>query len=496
MGLGLLLLVSVGKEDLYLTGQPEITYFKVVYKQYTNFSIETIPQFFKTDPDFSRKVTINISKNADLLNQIYLVIDLPSIPPSNHSKLPKGIKKFKWIDNLGLGMIKSISVEIGGIIIDKLNGEFLHIYNQLNLKKSQVKGYNKIVGMTKELNSLSDGKDSYQLQVPINFWFCQDSGLSLPLISLIHNDVKFHVEFESFNKCNIQSPSHYINIKDTICLFKDNEIITQTVNGQTAVGRFIYFDVTTKNLYYDKISNDFQIPITESTKFNISGVDSLFQVSLSTTSLLVQDEDYFRFNTPSLNNSFILANYVFLDNKERWEFINKEIEYLIPTVSILSEKKYYSSNVVFNIDYLNNPVKVIYWRALLLSNYDSNDFFNYSSFPIDITNKKKLINNCKLVLNSIARESITESKFYSNLQKYINKNVSTETGIYLYSFSLYPEEYQPSGTFNFSKIDNAYLQLSLDKNVNYQNPVLVKGYAIQYNVFRIINGLGSLVFYN
>ena len=68
MGLGILLLVSVGKENLYLSAQPEITYFKLVYKQYTNFSIETIPQYFKTDPDFSRRITINLSKNADLLH--------------------------------------------------------------------------------------------------------------------------------------------------------------------------------------------------------------------------------------------------------------------------------------------------------------------------------------------------------------------------------------------------------------------------------------------
>ena len=91
MGLGLLLLVSIGKENLYLSGQPEITYFKLVYKQHTNFSIETIPQYFKTEPDFSRKLTINISKNADLLNKIYLNIQLPEIQKSNHSSLPDGV---------------------------------------------------------------------------------------------------------------------------------------------------------------------------------------------------------------------------------------------------------------------------------------------------------------------------------------------------------------------------------------------------------------------
>lgn len=496
MGLGLLILVSVGKEDLYLTGQPEITYFKFVYKQYTNFSIESIPQFFKTDPDFSRKVTINISKNADLLSQIFLSIKIPSIPPSNHSILPNGIKKFKWIKKLGLGIIKSVSIEIGGIIIDKLNGEYLQIHNQLYLNKSQERGFNNMIGNIEEIYNYSNGKDSYDLHVPLNFWFCQDSGLSLPLISLNHNDIKIHVEFENFNKCFNESPTHYINVKDAICLFEKDEIISQNINGQIAIGRFKYFDVIKKNLYYDSISNVFQIPTIESSKYNLIGETSKFQISLLVTSKVNQDEEYFRFSTPSLDTSFILANFVFLDNKERWEFVNREIEYLIPTIGTLSEKKFYSSNISFPIDSLNNPVKIIYWRALLLSNYESNNFFDYSSFPIDLKSKQNLINSCTLFLNSIPRENIIDQSFYSNLQKYLNKLSSTDKGIYLYSFCLYPKEYQPSGSFNFNKIDNAYLQLTLNKSINYQNPVLIKGYAVQYNVFRIINGLGSLVFYN
>ncbi len=496
MGLGLLILVSVGKDNLYLSGDAEITYFKLVYKQYTNFSIETIPQFFKTEPDFSRKITINISKNADLLNKTYLYIKLPSIPPCNHSVLPSGIKKFRWVENIGFAIIKSISIEIGGLLIDRINGEYLNIYNELYLEDGHKNGIDKLIGNVNKLRSFSNGKDSYELQIPIISWFGKDSGLSIPLISLTHNDIKIHVEFENFNKCFQESPSHFITIKNKFCIFYENELIQQDFGGNIAIGKFIYFDPTSKRLYYDKVSNDFVIPTVESTKYNIIGLDSQFEVSLSLNSEVIKDESYFKYNSPSLEESYLLANYIYLDNKERWQFSNKELEYLIPLIDIIPEKKYYSTNVSYKFDLLNNPVSIIYWRALLLSNYETNNIFDYSSYPLDLTGDKILINNINLILNSINRENLTDYKFFKNMQIYLNNMNSTDKGIMMYSFSLYPNEYQPSGTFNFNSIDDAYLQLTLNKNINYQNPVLIKGYAVHYNVFRIIDGVGSLVFYN
>ena len=94
MGLGLLLLVSVGKENIYLSTKPEITFFKIAYKRYTNFSIETVAQYFMNTPDFGRRVTVNISKNTDLLGQIYIYVNLPDITRSNPSLLPSNIKTF------------------------------------------------------------------------------------------------------------------------------------------------------------------------------------------------------------------------------------------------------------------------------------------------------------------------------------------------------------------------------------------------------------------
>ena len=140
MTLGLLILVSVGKENIYLSTEPEITFFKIAYKRYTNFSIETVAQYFKTTPDFGRRVTVNISKNADLLSTCYLYVSLPDIINSNPSTLPSNIKKFAWNSKIGLAIVNYFELEIGGVMIERNYSDWLNIWyelkNNIGKKKS------------------------------------------------------------------------------------------------------------------------------------------------------------------------------------------------------------------------------------------------------------------------------------------------------------------------------------------------------------------------
>ena len=133
MGLGLLLLVSVGKENIYLSSEPEITFFKIAYKRHTNFSIETVSQYFKSTPDFGRRVTVNLSKTADLLGGIYLYVELPDIIKENHSTLPTGIKNFAWVKKIGLALLNYVDLEIGGVLIDRQFGDYLNIWGELTI---------------------------------------------------------------------------------------------------------------------------------------------------------------------------------------------------------------------------------------------------------------------------------------------------------------------------------------------------------------------------
>lgn len=502
MGLGLLFLASVGKENLYLSGNAEITYFKFIYKQYSNFSIESMSQFFKTEADFSRKITVNISKNADLLSNSYLHVKLPSIPLSNHSYLPSGIKKFKWIDKIGFGLIKYIDLEIGGILIDRINGEYLNLLYELDRYQFS-DGYNKMIGNVEELTNYSNSKDSYSLDIPIQFWFHKNYKLALPLVALYHSDIKIHVEFNNINKCYMESPTHYITISNSFCLFKENEIIKQEIDGNISIGRFCYFDVTYRRLYFDKIYNDFIIPTsTNNILYNIKGTDTEFEAIVTSTSSLIKDESYFTNNLPSIELSYLILDYIYLDNTERFKYINNEITYVVPVLDIIPEKKIFSINSDYKLDCLNNPTKLLIWRTQLLSNYNSNDLFNYSSYPVDL-NSTEILNNIHLVINSINREEISFTKFYNILQVYYNELYAIKNGIYVYSFGLESNRFNQSflindssGYCNFNKISDAYLQLSFNKLISYKNPVLLKGYAISLNLFKVNNGLGQLVFYN
>ena len=115
MGGGLIQLVAQGFEDLYLTSDPEVTFFKRIYKRHTNFSLELIPQLFSTTPDFGKRVTCNLSKNADLLSNIYLYIELPSIPKQYNSENELNyIDKFAWAKKIGFSIINYVELEIGG----------------------------------------------------------------------------------------------------------------------------------------------------------------------------------------------------------------------------------------------------------------------------------------------------------------------------------------------------------------------------------------------
>ena len=109
MGGGLLQLVAYGAQDIYLTGNPQITFFKVVYRRHTNFSVESIEQTFNGTADFGKRVTCTISRNGDLINRVYLQVTLPAVEcPGKNSYC------FRWVNYVGHMLIRNVEVEIGG----------------------------------------------------------------------------------------------------------------------------------------------------------------------------------------------------------------------------------------------------------------------------------------------------------------------------------------------------------------------------------------------
>ena len=499
MGIGYLLLVAnKSEENLFMNGSPEITFFKKTFKRHTNFSIENSIQEFNTpDPDFGRKLTVNISKQADMIGKIYLNVVLPSIQEPFNSLLPSNIKKFAWIKKIGLGLIKNIDLEINGIHMSRITGDYLNIIYNLTNDKSKQQIYNELIGNIEELYDYSTNKQSYSLMIPLDFWFCSDSELYLPVVALKHADIKIHVEFNSFNKCFKETPTHYITVDNNFCLFEDNEIIRQTVNNETIIGEFVYYETTTKRLYYNKIYGDFKVPPNDTLTdtYKIIGDDSQFSVLLTTSSQVISDNSYF--NTyPHMEDAKLYVDYIYLDTFERFKFQQDEIRYLIPLVYNLQEKKCTSVNDFYSLDTLANPTKMILWRAQMMYNYTSNNIFDYTTYPYD-TNPKSTIKTNQIIINSQPREDLKFEKFYSNIQFYKYGYYNKDLGIYMYNFSLFPKEYQPSGSMNFSMAENtSQIKIQFNNIVSSSNPIIVKGYSIYYTIFNIIDGIGNVEFYS
>lgn len=197
----LLQLVAYGAQDVYLTGNPQITFFKIVYRRHTNFAVESIEQFFNGATNFSRKSTCEISRNGDLITQTFLKVILPEVRfTGDFCKF--GHVEFAWVRRLGHAIIDETELEIGGAQIDKQYGEWLNIWYELSHPVGQESGYAKMVGDVPELTEVStlswdvpDNtllKPNYTMYIPLQFYFCRNNGLALPLIALQYHQVKIY----------------------------------------------------------------------------------------------------------------------------------------------------------------------------------------------------------------------------------------------------------------------------------------------------------------
>ena len=228
MGGGLMQLVAYGAQDVYLTGNPKITFWKVTYRRYTNFAIESIEQTFNGQADFGRRVQCTISRNGDLAYRTYLQVTLPEINQlmgvaSFSTGTGSGVYA-RWLDYPGEQLIAQVEVEIGGQRIDRQYGDWMHIWNQLTMTSEQERGYFKMVGNTTQLTFITDPSfaevdgpcDSSAprqvcaprnalpettLYVPLQFWFCTNPGLALPLIALQFHEVKINLDFRPIDEC-------------------------------------------------------------------------------------------------------------------------------------------------------------------------------------------------------------------------------------------------------------------------------------------------------
>jgi hypothetical protein len=259
MGGGLMQLVAYGAQDVYLTGNPQITFFKVVYKRHTNFSMEPIEQTFSGNAGFNKKVSAHVTRNGDLITKMYLRVEVPEVcVREGLSETELQRTQFAWVRRLGHALIESVELEIGGSRIDKQYGNWFTIWYELCHETGHEEGYAKMIGDVPEMVELSTPaangrlKDKYTLYIPMQFWFCRNNGLALPLIALQYHEVRVHFEFRHINELCVHSDN--FNPKSTISDIENASLLVD----------YIYLD-TEERRRFAQVSHEYLVEQLQTT---------------------------------------------------------------------------------------------------------------------------------------------------------------------------------------------------------------------------------------
>lgn len=480
---GIIQLVAHSPHDVFLTLDPQITFFKCIYRRHTNFAIEATRQNFLHQVGFGKKATCPITINGDLVSDTFLVLSLPNI----NKICTNDFTKFAWVKKIGFAIIKMVEIEIGGFLIDRQYGDWLNIWSELTENKYYA--YNKMIGNIKELFQYSYEKEEYRLYIPLKFWFCFNIGMALPVMCMQFSPVLIHITFNEFDKCSLLSPTNYLTVKDDIVLFEEGEEICQFIDGTHIYGEFIYFDIIEKRLYYNKKSKCcFKVPeeMCEESSFEynnyiIRGIYSCVVPENISPVEICYDIDKIDFK-----ESFLLVDYIYVDRDERTRFLNAKHDYLIQQLYFSGEKTIDDDAKMVKIEFFH-PSKLLVWVAQYEYVINLNDHFNYSN------KGRSIIAYETILMNSIERLSKRNSNYFELAQVYQFFDQSSDVGINLYSFALFPQESFPSGSCNLTQFD--YIDIDMRfHNVNKHNNIKFRAYSLNFNVLKIVNGLAGLVF--
>jgi hypothetical protein len=236
MGGGLLQLVAYGAQDVFLTGNPQITFFKVVYRRHTNFSMEAIEQSFNGNNAFGSSVSVHITRNGDLIHRIYYNAKLTNGASKVTSITTNETNSLVLVPYFGQRLLKTIELEIGGQRVDRHYSEWLYIWNELTLPPGKREGYQQMVGGEKKNRSrLLRPQESHEIYVPLEFWFCRNIGLALPLIALQYHEVKINLTYAA--------AAELIDNKQNVCDILDEETFVFE-NGKSNLPRGSYNKTT------------------------------------------------------------------------------------------------------------------------------------------------------------------------------------------------------------------------------------------------------------
>ena len=515
MGGGLMQLVAYGAQDVYLTGNPQITFWKVTYRRYTNFSIESIEQTFNGQADFGRRVQCTISRNGDLCYRTYLQVTLPEIAQSTNTKYAR------WLDFPGEQLISQVEVEIGGQRIDRQYGDWMHIWNQLTVSSEQQRGYFKMVGNTTQLTFITDPNfedvdgpcvdagvrqvcaprnalPETTLYVPLQFWFCTNPGLALPLIALQYHEVKINLDLRPIDEC-------LWAVTDLTNGGVGKDAYSQSLVAASLYVDYIFLDTDERRRMaqnpHEYLITQLQFTGDESVGSSSNKIKLNFNHPVKELVWVVQPDanvDY----CSSLEKGKDLFNALGAQPFNYTDAIDALPNALhafgadgaIGSNQYLHDSGYFVDSFVNQVETTGAAHDGFLGGAGVMSGVSDAGTFVLAESSLDMHCwGQNPVVTAKLQLNGQDRFSEREGSYFSLVQPKEAHTRSPDEGINVLSFALRPEEHQPSGTCNFSRIDNATLQLVLSSaTVGNTNTAKVRVYAVNYNVFRVMSGMGGL----
>ena len=528
MGGALMQLVAYGAQDVFLTGTPEITFWKVSYRRHTNFAMESIEQTFSGQADFGRRVTCTISRNGDLAYRTYLQVTLPEIGQVS-STAPVFAR---WMDYIGEHLVSQVEVEIGGQRIDRQYGDWMHIWNQVTLSAEQQRGYHKMIGNTTQLTYITDpafaevsgpcaasggpaqvcaprnALPETTLYVPLQFWFCRNPGLALPLIALQYHEVKINLDLRPIGEC----------------LWAVSDLTPSTAGTPMSVASSYQQSLVAASLYVDYIFLD----TDERRKMAQNPHEYLFeQLQFTGDESVGSSSNKIKLNfnhpckeliwvvQPDANvdycSSLIGGNILFktlgaqpFNYTDAIDALPNSIHAFGSSAATDGDGKFITASGLFQGDGIAlEPAGTTAGGTPATFGDNQSAVSDAGTFVLA---ESALTMHCwgenpvvtaKLQLNGQDRFSEREGSYFDVVQPFQHHTRAPDTGINVYSFALRPEEHQPSGTCNFSRIDNAVLQLVLSSGtVSGVNTAKVRVYAVNYNVLRVMSGMAGVAYSN
>jgi len=483
-------LVAYGTQDVYLTGNPQITFFKVVYRRHTNFSIEPIQQVFNGLVNWGRNISTTISRNGDLIYRMYLTVTIPAVPAN-------GTDQFRWLNWLGHILVDYAEVTIGGQKIDRQYGHWLHIWNELTQTFGRQAGYATMVGnVPKLVQSTIDETPQVTLYIPLRFWFNRHAGLALPLIALQYHDVQINIQLTNKENCYWASTT--------------NRVPTDLVDVSLWVD-YVYLD-TDERRRFAQASHEYLI---EQLQFN--GEEPMTNTTAQIKMAFNHPVKEIIWTTQknSVIDPTIMNNY----GGQQWFNYTDAIDLTYFSGTPQDPLGGGIGTAAFNVGNWYNSLPMSgtangsyatagqYGQSgVNVSALTFTDLFGVTSntssrawtanLPV-FDSGENPTSLAKIQLNGHDRLSQREGRYFNTVIPQECHTNCPAIGINVYSFSLNPEEHQPSGTCNFSRVDIATLLLNLTSaTFSGGDTAKTRIYCTNYNILRIMSGMAGLAFSN